>query len=98
MVKSGGKLHWSTFKKVLKVHKEEHFVPADLSGAEMAPIHRLVLQLLTKGIIELRVSDKAKIGTDKLNDSHTEIGLTAELLTLDHWEGFTDVPVPLTTP
>ena len=42
----------------------------------MRPIHALALQLLAKGIIELKVSDQTKVGTDNLNDTHIIVGLT----------------------
>ena len=54
----------------------------------MALIHGLILQLLAKGVVELKVKDKSKVGGDKLNDSHAEIGLTAKFLDSDSWDGF----------
>ena len=36
----------------------------------MEQIHALVLQLFTKGVVELAVQDKNKIGTDKLQKEH----------------------------
>ena len=33
-------------------------------------IHALVLQLFTKGVVELAVMDKTKIGMDKLRKEH----------------------------
>ena len=46
MVKHSGKMHWTAFKKVLKVYKEEYFVTGDVSGSAMGPIHCFILQLL----------------------------------------------------
>ena len=43
MVKNGGKMYWTAFKKVLKVHKEEYFVTGDMPGTAMGPIHGLSL-------------------------------------------------------
>ena len=80
MVKNCGKMHWTALKKMLKVHKEEYFLTGDVSGTAMSPIHGLIFQLSAKGVVEIRVSDKAKVGRDKLNDSHAEIGLTAKFL------------------
>ena len=80
MVKNGRKMYWAAFTKVLKVHKEESFVTGDMPGTAMGPIHGFILQLLAKGVFELRVSDKAKAGGDKENNSHAEIGLTAKFL------------------
>ena len=41
----------------------------------MGQIHALTLQLLARGIIELKVSHVTKVGTDTLNDSHVVIDL-----------------------
>ena len=65
-----------------------------MPGTAIGQIHGLILQLLAKGVVELRVSDKAKVGGDKLNDSHAEIGLTAKFLDSDNWDGLNCVPLP----
>ena len=41
----------------------------------MGPIHALALQLVAKGIIGIEVSDRTKIGTDKLKNDHFVISL-----------------------
>ena len=79
-------MHWTAFKKVLKVYKKEYFVTGDVPGSAMGPIHSLIFQLLVKGAVELRVTDKSKVGGYKLNDSHAEICLTAEFLESDSWD------------
>ena len=83
MVKHGGKMHWTAFKKVLKVYQKKYFVTGDMPGSAMGPIHGLIFQLLVKGAVELRVTDKSKVGREKLNDYHAEIGLTAKFLESD---------------
>ena len=55
-------MHWTAFEKVLKVYKEEYFVNGDVPGSAMGPIHCLILQLLAKGVVELRVTHKSKVG------------------------------------
>ena len=42
----------------------------DVPKKKMGPIHALALQLITKGIIGLAVTDHANIGTDKLCAKH----------------------------
>ena len=59
----------SDFVKAMKKEKHLIFHKDDVSKC-MKQIHALVLQLFTKGIIELAVLDKTKIGTDKLQKEH----------------------------
>ena len=57
-------------KKDVLLHKE------DISSVLMGHIHAIALQLLSKGIILLGISDKTKIGDEKkLNDNHVIVTL-----------------------
>ena len=67
--------HYKAFIKSLKIKKEDIFHPDDVPKKLMGPIHALALQLLAKGIIELKVSDQIKVGTDNLNDTHIIVDL-----------------------
>ena len=67
--------HYKAFVKSLKIKKEDIFHADDVPSKLMGPIHALALQLLAKGIIELKVSDQTKVGTDNLNGTHIIVGL-----------------------
>ena len=43
MVKKGGKIHRVGFKTIIKLHKKEIFVLGQVPGAQMGPIHVLIL-------------------------------------------------------
>ena len=72
----GGQLHWKEFIKVLKVRKTDISHESDMPSTFMGPIHALTMQLLAKGIIELKVPDRTKVGTNDLNDKHIVVSLT----------------------
>ena len=46
-----------------------------MSNKLMGPIYALALQLLAKGITELKVSDQTKVGTNNLNDTNIIVDL-----------------------
>eukprot|EP00579_Thalassiosira_antarctica_P016548 CAMPEP_0201938932 /NCGR_PEP_ID=MMETSP0903-20130614/42221_1 /ASSEMBLY_ACC=CAM_ASM_000552 /TAXON_ID=420261 /ORGANISM="Thalassiosira antarctica, Strain CCMP982" /LENGTH=49 /DNA_ID= /DNA_START= /DNA_END= /DNA_ORIENTATION= len=41
----------------------------------MGPIHALLLQLVSKGIIQVEVADVTKVGTEKLGKDHLMVTL-----------------------
>ena len=49
--------HYKAFIKYLKIKKEDIFHENNVPNKLMGPIYTLALQLLAKGIIELKVSD-----------------------------------------
>jgi len=67
--------HYKAFIKMLKENKESIFHPEDMPTKLVGPIHALSLQLLSRGIIELTVSDETKIGTMALNSKLAMITL-----------------------
>ena len=80
-------MHWKAFKKMINVNKDDIYHADDSPGKMMAPIHALIMQLLAKGIIELKVYDTTKVGTDGLTDSHVMISLTSDFVLSDNWDG-----------
>ena len=52
----------------------------------MGPIHALAMQLLAKGIMELKVSDRTKIGTKKMNDRDIIVALSSDFFDMKKWE------------
>ena len=52
------------FVKLMKAHKGVILHEDDVPGREMGQVHALCLQMIAKGIIQLKVDDKTKIGTD----------------------------------
>ena len=57
------------FIKAMKKDRQLIFHRDDVTK-NMEQIHALVLQLFSKGVVELAVIDKTKIGTDKLHKEH----------------------------
>jgi superfamily II DNA helicase RecQ len=57
------------FIKAMKKDRQSIFHKDDVTKT-MEQIHALVLQLFSKGVVELAVLDKTKIGTDKLHKEH----------------------------
>ena len=54
------------FVKLMKANKGLIFHQNDVPGREMGQVHALFLQMIAKGIIQLKVDDKTKIGTVKV--------------------------------
>ena len=54
------------FVKIMKAQKGLIFHEGDVPGREMGQVHALCLQMIAKGMIELKVNDKTKVGTDKI--------------------------------
>ena len=52
--------------KALKMNKAKIFHPDDVPKKQVGQIHALALQLVSKGIVALSVSDQTKLGTEKL--------------------------------
>ena len=63
----------------------EDDVPVKLMG----PIHALAMQLLAKVIVELKVSDRTKVGTKSLNDKDIMVALSPEFYDMEKWDGLT---------
>ena len=72
---STNKPHYSTIKKAIKDKKNIIFHKKDVPGTKTGPIHALMLQLVARGIIEMAVSDKTKIGTDNISIKHLVLTL-----------------------
>ena len=54
------------------------FHKSDVPITPMGHIHALTMQLLAKGLIELKVSDCRKVGTKELNDKHIIVSSTPD--------------------
>jgi len=54
------------FVKLMKSNKGLIFHEDDVPGREMGQMHALCLQMIAKGIIQLKIDDKTKMGTDKV--------------------------------
>ena len=54
------------FVKLMKTNKGLIFHEDDVPGREMGQVHALCLQMIAKGIIELKVNNKTNIGTDEM--------------------------------
>ena len=65
----GMTLSMAHFIKSMKKNRHLIFHKDDVTK-NMEQIHALVLQLFTKGVVELTVLAKTKIGTDKLQKEH----------------------------
>ena len=89
ILNKGGNLHWREFIKVLKVNKTDYFHEDDVPVKLMGPIHALAMQLLAKGIVQLKVSDRTKVGTKSLNDKDIIVALSPEFYDMDKWDGLT---------
>ena len=82
-------MHCREFIKVLKVNQTAYFHEDDVPIKLMSPIHTLDMQLLAKGIIELKVSDHTKVGTKGLNNEDIIVALTLDSCDIKNWEGMT---------
>ena len=54
------------FVKLMKAHKGFIIHEDDVPGREMGQVYALCLQMIAKGMIELKVNEKTKVGTDKI--------------------------------
>ena len=68
-------LSMAHFIKSMKKNRHSIFHKDDVTE-NMEQIHALVLQLFTKGVVELTVLAKTKIGTDKLQKEHLFVKTT----------------------
>ena len=71
--------HYKTFIKSLTENKYAIFHKKEIPDNKMGVIHAPALQLLARGIIELKISDVTKKGTEKLNDNHIVVDLANAL-------------------
>ena len=66
MVPQGG-VGVASFLKTLKNNRQNLFYKDDVpKGKEMGQVHAVCLQLVARGIISLGVTDRTKVGTEKL--------------------------------
>jgi len=59
--------------KLLKTNKTTIFHSDHVPKLRTGPFHALALQLMANGIIDLKIQDVTKIGTDKLTAEHVTI-------------------------
>ena len=67
------------FVKLMKAHKGLIFHEDDVPGREMGRVHALCLQMTAKGIIELKMDDETKMGTDKV--TRRELSVACPIIT-----------------
>ena len=71
----GNSPHYKALIKTIKEHKDFIFHPKHVPTTKMGPIHALVLQLLSKGILGLGVNDIKKIGKKSLSTNNVTMTL-----------------------
>ena len=64
----------ASFLKTLKGARQKLCHKDDVpKGKEMGQVHAVCLQMIAKGIISLNVTDRTKVGTDKIEKKHLAV-------------------------
>ena len=89
LIKRGGKVNWREFKKILKSKQTKVFKDGHAPGHAAGPIHALVMQLLSRGMLKMQLKDASKAGQEQISEKDVEIAVTNQIVIGTDWSGFT---------